>query len=246
MTTAAPVRGTVKLHTKGPALWPDYIGADELDRIHRDVGTPIFRTMYQSEEGGLAGEIIDRSYFRYGLAPKPPRTLPFMAVDPAIGKKSANDETAIVIANVVPIVEHPGDPWIFVRWVWAKRGAREREKRDVIVAAWRHYKPVQIGIEAVAYQASILDLLGDDHPELPIVPVTPDADKLSRFLALGALYEFGRIVHHPSLQASAFELQLTKLPHGKHDDMADALAYIATMAGYQQSVVTSRRPRGMP
>jgi phage terminase large subunit-like protein len=240
----SPVRGTVLLHEDGPALWPDYVPLAELESIHRDVGTPIFRTMYQAEEGGLSGEIIDREFFRYGFAPK--RSQPMMAVDPAIGKKASNDETAIIVANVVPNVDHPADPFIFVRWVWAKRGAREREKRDVIMQAWTHYKPVQIGVEAVAYQTALVELLGDDYPMLPVVPVTPDADKLSRFLALGALYEFGRIVHHPTLQATRFEDQLVRLPHGKHDDMADALAYIASMAGYSQSVIGNRKPRGMP
>lgn len=237
-------RGHVLLHEQGPALWPEYVTLADLDTIHREVGTPIFRTMYQAEEGGLAGEIIDREFFRYGYAPK--RSLCYAAVDPAIGRKSENDETAIVVANVLPNVEHPADPFIWVRWVWAKRGAREREKRDVIMQMWTHYKPVQIGVEAVAYQTALLDLLGDDYPMLPIVPVTPDADKLSRMFALGALYEFGRIVHHPTLQATRFEDQLVRLPHGKHDDMADALAYITTLAGYSQSVITNRKPAGMP
>jgi phage terminase large subunit-like protein len=168
-----------------------------------------------------------------------------MAVDPAIGKKATSDETAIVIANVVEGTRHPGDPWLFVRWVWAKRGANEREKRDVIMQAWRYYSPVSIGIEDVAYQEALLELLGDDHPELPIVPVNPGGrDKLSRMLALGALYEFGRIVHHPTLKSSRFEDQLTKLPTGKHDDMADAEWYIAKMAGLTQTITITGRPPG--
>lgn len=236
--------GRILLHAAGPALWPDYFGMAELEATHRDVGTPIFETMYQSQRGGLQGEIIVRDYFRYMLAPK--RSTCYMAVDPAIGKKASSDETAIVVGNVIEHTRLPGDPWLFIRWVWAKRGAREREKRDVILRAWEYYRPVSIGVEDVAYQEALLDLLGDDHPELPIVPVNPGGkDKFSRFLALGALYEFGRIAHHPSLQASRFEDQLTKLPHGKHDDMADAEWYVAMMAGITQSTVAiSGRPPG--
>lgn len=237
------IEGRILLHDQGPALWPDYVNLAELEATHREVGTPIFETMYQSQRGGLQGEIITRDMFLYGFAPK--RSVCYMAVDPAIGKKATSDETAIVVGNVVEGVRTIDEPWLFIRWVWAKRGSREREKRDVITRAHAYYEPVQIGIEDVAYQEALLDLLGDDHPELPIVPVNPGGkDKVSRMLALGALYEFGRIVHHPSLKSSRFENQLTKLPTGRHDDMADAEWYIAKMAGLTQSLTIAGRPAG--
>lgn len=217
-------------------------GIGELEAVHREVGTPIFNTMYQSEPGGLEGEIVSRAFFRYGYAPK--HSVPYMVVDPAIGKKLSSDETAIVVANVVPYSPMSGEPFLYVRWVWHKRGSREREKRDIIRQAWEHYRPVQIGIEEVAYQAALTDLLEEDHPDLPIVPVRPDKDKFTRFLALGALYEFGRIVHHPYLRASYAEDQLVHLPTGKHDDIADCIAYLSTMAGVSAAISVDHRPPG--
>jgi len=198
--------------------------------------------MYQGRRGGLAGQIITDSYFRYYVSSPP--GVPFMAVDPAISKKTTADETAIVIANVDLSSggEEPGS--MYVRWYWHGRVGIKRQE-EIIQQAWSHYAPVAIGIEAVAYQTALVELLEADHPELPIEPVTPDRDKTSRFLALARLYEFGRVYHHPSMKSSAFEMQLTRLPNGRHDDMADALAYISEMAGLSGgAVAVNQRPPG--
>ncbi len=245
----------VPLHEDGPALWPGYISLGDLEGWREEVGTPIFETMWQGRRGGLAGQIIRQEFFRYYRGDPPGVT--FMAVDPAISTKTTADETAIVVGNVEatdsPVrwefTDRPDDEGstirsnVYLRWFWHGRvGLKDTE--DIIFKAWSYYRPVAIGIEAVAYQSALVQLLENDHPELPIEPVTPDRDKLSRFLALARLYEFGRIYHHPSLTGSAYEYQLTHLP-GRHDDMADAAAYLTEMSGVAGgAVVMAHRPEG--
>jgi predicted phage terminase large subunit-like protein len=221
--------GRVLLHEQGPALWPEYISLAELQARHRDLGTPLYSTLYQADRGGLAGEIIWRELFRYGIAPgvdpkSPGYSVPYCAVDVAISKRTQADETAIVVGNATR------DGLLYVRFVWAGR-VSALETARMIDQVWRHYAPVEIGVESVAYQAALVEIAQERYPHLPLTPVTPDGDKFSRFLALGALYEQSRIVHHPTLSGSRFELQLTKAPHGRHDDMVDSLAYLATIAG---------------
>lgn len=227
---------TVELHDHGPALWPGYITLDDLEQSHRDVGTPIFETMYQGRRGGLAGQIIRDEFFRYfrGLPPG----ITFACVDPAISTKTSADETAIAVGNVAP------DGNVYFRWIWHGRvGVRDTE--DVIFRMWEYYRPVAIGIEAVAYQTALVQLLESDHPELPIEPYTPTRDKLSRFLGLARLYEFGRVYHHPTMQGSAAEYQLTHLPGGRHDDIPDAMTGLCEMAGISAPVIVSeKRPEG--
>ena len=255
-----PTALKVELHDLGPALWPGYIGPEQLAEIHESLGTPIFETMYQARRGGLAGTIIRDEWFRYYSLIEPPGTC-FAAVDPAISLKTTADETAIVVGNVAIDPPSP-QAWeafqagyaappivhgtVYVRWVWHGRvGVRETE--DVIAAAWDYYRPTAVGIEAVAYQTALVQLLTQDHPELPIEPVTPDRDKLSRHLALARLYEFGRVYHHPDLKGSSFEYQLTHLPavKGKHDDMADAAAYLLQMSGLLGgAIAVNTRPPG--
>lgn len=240
------------IHDRGPALWPSYIGIADLEASHRDVGTPIYETMYQGRRGGLAGTIIDDSWFRYYIG-NPPGTT-YMFVDPAISLKTSADETAIAVGNVEMNVgpQSRQDPFkppdlhgtIYYRWIWHGRvGLKDTE--DAIVAAWRYYRPVAVGIEAVAYQTALVQLIESDHPEIPIEPVTPTKDKLSRFLGLARLYEFGRVYHHPDMRASAAEYQLTHLPSGRHDDIPDAMTGLAEMAGIAQiTVTTEHRPVG--
>lgn len=221
--------GRVLLHERGPALWPDYIPLAELQKRHRELGTPLYSTLYQADRGGLSGEIIWRDLFRYGYAPgldsrMPGRSTPYCAVDLAISKRTEADETAIVVGNVT------ADGLLFVRYVWADR-VSALETARMIDLVWRHYGPVEIGVEQVAYQAALIEIAQERYPHLPLSPVRPDGDKFGRFLALGALYEQSRIVHHPDLRGSRFELQVTKVPHGRHDDMPDALAYLAHLAG---------------
>lgn len=244
----------VELHDNGPALWPEYIPITDLDETHRDLGTPLFETMYQGRRGGLAGQIIKPEWFRYYHGSPPGQTYAF--VDVAISQKTTADETAIVVANVS--IEHtlsPGLDWevgdpaplkgtVFYRWVWHGRvGLKDQER--IIAEAANYYRPVAIGIEAVAYQTALVQLIESDHPELPIEPVTPDRDKLSRHLALARLYEFGRAYHHPTMEASAYEWQLSRLPNGRHDDMADAASGILQMTGLLTGAITvNQRPPG--
>ena len=229
------ITGQVTLHEKGPALWPEYISLAELDKRREEVGTPIFNTMYQAQRGGLAGVIVKREFFKYRNAPE--GSLCYAALDPAISQKTQADETAIVVGNV----DYEGN--VFIRFVWHGR-VGVRETLGYIDEVYQHYRPVEFGVESVAYQAALIEIAEDKYPDIPFVPVKPDKDKFSRFLALGALYEFGRVFHHPYLEASAFEYQLTRLPNGAHDDMADAASMMTILAGLSGPVTTGDVPEG--
>lgn len=225
----------VPLHDDGPALWPGYIPLSDLDSAHKGLGTPLYETMFQGRRGGLAGQIIVPEYFRYFEGSPPGQTI--MAVDPAISQKQQADETAIAVGNVA-------DDLLFMRYFWHGRiGVKATVEQ--IARIWSFYKPMVIAIEAVAYQTALIQWVENDHPNLPIEPVSPDRDKFSRFLALAGLYEFGRVYHHPTMKGSAAEYQLTHLPNGRHDDIADAFCYIAEVAGLAgTTVVSENRPPG--
>lgn len=235
----------VPLHDRGPALWPEYITLQKLEETHREVGTPVFQTMYQGEPGGLKGQIIRREFLRYMIDGAIERAFlnestTYMTVDPAISEKTSADETALCVGSI-----HPATGTVYVRWIWHGRIPFSAQVKKIAdAAAW--YKPVTIGIEAVAYQTALVQDTIDRFPDLPIEPWRPrkhePKDKFSRWLALGALYENARILHHPSLEASAFEHQLVNLPASKHDDMADAAAMLTTYANAPAEL--TRRPEG--
>jgi predicted phage terminase large subunit-like protein len=228
----------VRLHDEGPALWPDYIPLAELDDWKRGVGTPIFETMWQGRRGGLAGKLVKPEWIQY-FRGFPPGTT-FMTVDPAISEKTSADETGIVVGNVV--YDEPSR--IYLRFVHHGRMGL-RESAETIAKIAGYYRPVAIGIEAVAYQSALVQFVESEYPNLPIEPVKPDRDKITRILGLAALYEFGRVLHHPDMRASAYEWQLTHVPDARHDDMVDAACYLAQMAGISVTGVSGDRPEGM-
>lgn len=227
----------VPLHDEGPALWPAVVPETDLAAMHRLLGTPIFQTMYQAQRGGLAGQIIRDAFFRYyeGL---PAQSVCFATLDPAISTKAIADETAMAVGNVDTLGN------LYVRFVWHGRTGIAEQAR-IVKSVWDYYRPVAIGVENVAFQSALLEYISEKHPELPLEGVNPGGrDKLTRHLGLAALYEFGRVYHHPSLRASATEYQLTHLP-GKHDDIADAIQYLTVLGGIAGgSVVLGQRPRG--
>ncbi len=229
----------VRLHDEGPALWPHYIPLGELHDWRKDVGTPIYETMWQGRRGGLAGKLVKPEWLAYYRG-NPVGTC-FMAVDPAISEKTQADETAIVVGNVT---FHDGPPKIYIRFVHHSRMGL-RDTAETINKVASYYHPVAIGIEKVAYQTALIQFTESEYPSLPIEPVSPDRDKFTRFLGLAALYEYGRVYHHPDLQASAFEWQLTHVPDARHDDMVDAECYLAQVAGVAlMTAISGDRPEG--
>jgi phage terminase large subunit-like protein len=231
----------VRLHDEGPALWPGYIPLAELQDWHRDLGTPVFETMYQGRRGGLAGKLVKPEWLTYFRGYPPGVT--FMAIDPAISEKTTADETAIVVGNIA-YGQDGGPSKMYVRFVWHGRvGLRETAR--IIDEVASYYRPVAIGIEAIAYQSALVQFVESEYPKLPIEPVKPERDKISRILGLAALYEFGRVMHHPDLQASAYEWQLTHVPDARHDDMVDAACYLMKLGGITQAAVSGDRPEGM-
>ena len=243
----------VLLHEDGPALWPDYIDTAALEGARRESGTPIFNTMYQAEPGGLRGQIIHPDFFRYiddGALERSfiAESLTYCTLDPAFTEKSSADETAIAIGSI-----HPNG-MLYVRFVWHGR-ARFPSIVETLAGDYRrlaetrprsvigYYKPLVVGIEANAAQSGLIDMIEEQHPDLPLEKLTTRDDPFSRWLQLGADYEFGRILHHPSLMNSALERQLTQLPAAKHDDMAQTIAMLTRYVD-GGGAVPIERPRG--
>jgi phage terminase large subunit-like protein len=63
-----------------------------------------------------------------------------------------------------------------------------------------------------------------DEENLPIIPIKPDKDKITRFQPTAQFYANDRIWHASDLPVY-FEDELTLFPIAEHDDMCDALAY---------------------
>jgi len=78
-------------------------------------------------------------------------------------------------------------------------------------------------IESVQAQSAIVRMWQEDC-DLPIMPVKPDKDKITRMQPLAQLYADGRVWHTEKLP-QYFEDELTLFPIAEHDDLCDAAAY---------------------
>jgi hypothetical protein len=76
--------------------------------------------------------------------------------------------------------------------------------------------------------AFVRELLNRTH--LPVVPVHPDRDKVTRARPLAARYEAGKVFHLRSAPGLAdYEDELIAFPNGAHDDQVDAAVYGAAL-----------------
>lgn len=97
-------------------------------------------------------------------------------------------------------------------------------KRRMVELA-QHWAPTAILIEDKASGQSLLQDMRREQPSLPVIAITPKADKVTRFAQVTPMIEAGKVAlpNHASW-LSDFEQELLCFPHGAHDDQVDALS----------------------
>ena len=204
------------------ALWPARWPIERLDEERERVGTLAFEQEYQ------ANPIDDsiRVFRPEWLQRYDPRELveqnliTLMAVDPATGI-SGGDYFAIWVGSLDRTTGI-----IYTRELTLERiGVPEQVKR--IVAAFQRWRPLRIGIETVAYQVALQQIL-EDHSRkqrlyMPIVPIQTTANKRARIEGSSPFYENGTFRLPPTLDPE-IESQFLHFPKAKHDDAPDVCA----------------------
>lgn len=208
-----------------PTSFNPFISTTEIATAKGELPSIVFQQEYLAEFVDMQGATIKREWLKH--APAPDGMTLVMGVDLAISKRDDADYTAAVIlgkhADHVHIVHA------------ARTRAGFNGSVDFIRALAHRYKPTIIAIEAVQYQAAVVEQLLRDT-NLPIVAVKPDKDKLTRFLPLAVRYEQGLVWHAEHLDE--YEDELLSFPVGRHDDLVDAAAY-----AYNQTNAGAAGPR---
>ncbi|HUU97315.1 MAG TPA: hypothetical protein VM487_16380 [Phycisphaerae bacterium] len=226
------------------ALWPDRWPVERLQEERERVGTLAFEQEY------LANPIDDsirvfrpewlQRYHPDELAGKELITL--MAVDPATGV-SGGDYFALWIGS---IDRHTGI--IYTRALKLERiGVVDQVK--TITAAFEQWKPVRIGIETVAYQVALKDIL-DEHSRcrqiyMPIVSIKTTANKRARIEGSSPFYENGTF-RLPATLAPEIESQFLHFPKARHDDAPDVCAMGIELARTLRAAGTINGATGSP
>ncbi len=204
------------------ALWPARWPVSRLREERARIGTTAFEQEYQANPIDTSRRAFRPEWLsRYDPAALHGRELvSLMAVDPATGV-SNGDFFALWIGQL-----DSESGVLYTRELTLERiGVVDQVRR--IVAAWQRWRPVKIGIETVAYQAALQQIL-EEHSRreglfMPIVPLRTVANKIARIEGIAPFLENGTF-RLPAELDPEIEAQFLQFPRSRHDDAPDVCA----------------------
>ena len=208
-----------------PERWPLREIEDERDAFALQGKTDVWYRNKMCRAISPESQRFKREHFRYQGGP--PRTADmniYTAVDLAISNKPNADYSAIVTVGA-----SSDGHWTVLD---VERGRYDPSTTmDAIFAAVKKWRPLAVGIEMVAYQAAIQHFLEKEMPRrgvfFRIVPLKADKKKEIRIDALQPRFACGSVwFPERAVWREEMEAELLAYPHGAHDDMIDALAYM--------------------
>ncbi len=213
----------------GQALWEERFGLDALKEIRETAGEYWFSALYQQRPSISSGGIFKRQnflffdeepqFYRTGEKLLPKTMLKkFATIDLATTTNESSDYTVCIIFGISPEND------ILILDVIREKieGANHL---SWIKQIFSQYQPLQIGIEAVQYQISLVQMAQNEG--LPVKQLKADKDKLSRALPIAAKVEAGKVFFRRNAHwLGDFIAELIQFPNAKHDDQVDAFAYI--------------------
>lgn len=204
-----------------PTSMNPYIKASEIEKMRRELPELVFQQEVLAQFVDFGGTMVKREWLRRGEVPA--GLTNYAGVDLAISLKQTADYTAVV---VIARDRTTGRVWI----VYVDRArVGFNDALEMIQRVARRFGPAEIAVEATQYQAAVVEQLLRTT-DLPVRPVRPDKDKLTRFQPLQVRYQQGLVWHANDL-APWFEEELLSFPLGEHDDGVDAAAHAFALAG---------------
>lgn len=213
-----------KFRKKGEALWPEKYPVEYLRSIEA-LDPDVFSCMYQCTPLNEGTAEFKRSWFKSFLPHELPKNIRiYITVDLAISKKDTADEVSIMVTGITSdlsayVLEYQhGRP---------NEGFDPSETIDRIFELAEMYKPIEIGVEAVQYQAALVHFMEKEMKKrnkvLNVTEIKTSIDKEMKIRGLIPYYKTGRIYHLKG-ECTFLENQLLRFPKGANDDVIDSLA----------------------
>jgi predicted phage terminase large subunit-like protein len=215
----------------GQALWPERYSVAYHEHTRETIGAYWWAAMYQGRPSPNEGGIFERRDFRY-FELRDGRALLRL---PEGGSKEIDPNYCSKATYVdLAVSERQTADYTVALQVWV---TEERELLITDVIRKRIPGPAQVKflaenhigtlkVEAIGYQTALIQALREQG--LPVEPVHPDKDKVTRASVAGAQYRSGKIYHRRGAPwLHDFEAELLAFPAGEHDDQVDPLAYAA-------------------
>jgi predicted phage terminase large subunit-like protein len=228
------------ISANGESYWPSQWPMERLKDTRRELGSAIFRAMYQGDPTGLAGQVFQANWFNRIDGNLPHFRQVVMFWDLAISTKETSDYTVgltcgITENNELYILNVRRGHWTF------------HEQIQRVTAACSECRALYgrldaVGVEAVQYQlAAVQELIRTTRE--PILPVRPDKDKVARAQGVAVRAEAGAVfVDHHAAWFGDFIDELVDFPNGAHDDQVDGLSGCWALLTRHRPVRANRNP----
>ena len=170
-----------------------------------------------------------REYFKYyDVIPDLSTLNIYTTVDLAISQKVNADYSAIVTVGV-----NSAGHWFVLDVEYGRYDPTTTI--DAIFSAVEKWRPLCVGVEVVAYQAALQHFLEKEMPRrgifFRITPLKAEKKKEIRIDNIQPRFAVGTVwFKKGALWLEKIEGELLAYPHGAHDDVIDALAYMEQVA----------------
>lgn len=186
-----------------------------LEGLYREF-PPLWRTKYLEGSWDVFESQIFKPDWIRPTEGTPEYAAKFTAVDPAISEHDEADETAIITLGIdyngmIHDIECVGGRWSFEKIV------------DNCEAVYKRHKPDYFGVEYVAFQKALGDVL--NKRGVHVIRLKADTDKVRRAISVTDLLEQNRV----RVSNQILQKQLLEFPKGSLDDYADAFVYALRM-----------------
>jgi predicted phage terminase large subunit-like protein len=213
----------------GEALCPERYPIEELEKRRRKLGSYSFAALYQQEPVPSRGVKFKREWFRKVIDEAPKGLRWKRGYDLAVSLKTTADYTA----SFRCAYDKAGNLYI-------ADGYRARieypEQRRYIVERMQAERNTEHGVESALHgKALIQDLRREPRNRaFAFKEVKVAGDKLTRALAWLNLAESGKLYLVRGSWIDEFVDEVSKFPHGKHDDQIDAVSVAVEMLAKKQ------------
>ena len=212
-----------------PSKWPTREIQDEREKWALLGKTDIWYRERMCRSISPDSQKFKREYFRYyEKAPSLSELNVYTTVDLAVSQKANADYSAIVTVGV-----NSSGHWFVLDVEYGRYDPSTT--MDAIFSAVRKWRPLSVGIEAVAYQSALLHFLEREMPKrgifFRITPLKAEKKKELRIDTLQPRFAVGTVWFKAGAAwLEKIESELLAYPNGAHDDVIDALAYVEQVA----------------
>jgi len=218
------------IEASGKALWPAKWSLDDLEKRKAEIGTRAFAQEFLNETADQDDLLFSLNWWKtfQDADLNGVRLAIAAAVDPAIGQKAKNDETAVAVVG-----ESDGRYYVLSIRMARLRFTRQIER--VLDTAMEWPTLVKFGVESQAYQEalreSVVDASDKRNLQIPFTEITHHSDKIRRIARLAPLAENGKILW-PGAGSKCWSKDVPRAQEqfeqlgqssSQHDDGADAI-----------------------